>query len=115
MTDVKFPQWSVKVLQINVCMLVSFTSPLFFHFADPSTTTDAGCSENDVRLVNNNRFDLLDGRVEVCINRAWGTVCSELFDTNEARVVCGSFNGYGGCTQNCFCRSRKQLKGVTSG
>ncbi len=70
---------------------------------DPSTTTDAGCSENDVRLVNDNRSDHLDGRVEVCINRAWGTICSEGFNIDDAQVVCGSFNGSGGCTRCLYC------------
>ncbi len=82
------------------CVLVSFTC-LCFHHADPSTTTDAGCPENEIRLVNDSRsIDLLDGRVEVCINRAWGTVCSEGFNIDDARVVCESFNGSGGCVAN---------------
>ncbi len=69
--------------------------PLFS--LDPSTTTNANCSDNNVRLVNDSRSDLLDGRVEVCINRAWGTVCSEGFNDEDAQVVCGSFTGSGEC------------------
>lgn len=30
-----------------------------------------------------------EGRVEVCVNRAWGTVCSYNWGTQEANVVCG--------------------------
>ena len=30
----------------------------------------------------------LEGRLEICINGAWGTVCNDEFDTTAAMVVC---------------------------
>ena len=58
--------------------------------------TPAGiCSDGEVRLVNG--MDNTLGRVEVCINNAWGTVCNSRFGTNDARVICRQlgFNGDG--------------------
>ena len=39
----------------------------------------------------------LEGRVEVCFNNAWGTICDSGFSTSDAEVVCQAlgfpFNG----------------------
>ena len=48
--------------------------------------TSSNCTDGDVRLIGgDNEFG---GRVEVCVNRAWGTVCSQYWGSEEARVVC---------------------------
>ena len=49
------------------------------------------CTDGEVRLTGGNETR---GRLEVCINDAWGTVCSNSFGQNEAAVACGRLGGY---------------------
>ena len=44
------------------------------------------CSNDDVRLQGG--IDMREGRVEVCRNRTWGTVCNDTWNNRDAGVVC---------------------------
>lgn len=35
-----------------------------------------------------------EGRVEICINNAWGTVCDTFFGRRDAEVVCRQLDGF---------------------
>ena len=53
---------------------------------DPDSTVFRNCTDGDVRLVNSS--SPVEGRVEVCINNAWGSVCNNHFSSEDATVVC---------------------------
>ena len=44
------------------------------------------CEEGDVRLMDGS--DAKEGRVEICRNNMWGTVCDNGWDNEDARVIC---------------------------
>ena len=47
------------------------------------------CTDGDLRLMGGSNS--LEGRVEVCINRAWGTICDNGFNAEDATVICNHF------------------------
>jgi len=51
-----------------------------------ATTCTGECTDGDIRLQDGQ--NLLEGRVELCNNNQWGTVCDNLWDSNDADVVC---------------------------
>ena len=46
----------------------------------------ANCTNGEIRLMGGSGPH--EGRVEVCVNEAWGTVCSSGWSNSDAKVVC---------------------------
>ena len=62
-----------------------------------SSTLAGNCTHGEMRLVD--VFDDSDamtrrGKVEVCVNNAWGAVCRGSFSSPEADVVCKQQSGF---------------------
>ena len=63
---------------IIIIIIIIFLSHLLTH--------SLGCTTGDIRLQGG--ANSLTGRVEICNNRIWGTVCDDSWGAADARVVC---------------------------
>ena len=57
-------------------------STLFVHYF----ISIAPCTCGQLRLMGGNVS--IEGRVEICINNEWGTVCGDSWERTDASVVC---------------------------
>lgn len=59
------------------------------------------CQTGDLRLVEGDTPN--EGRVEVCVNGEWGTICDDGWGRREAMVVCNAlgFGREGEVVDNC--------------
>ncbi len=69
---------------VCVCVHFTFSKP---HVSDP----EFSCVNGSLRLADGDFAN--EGRVEVCINDIWGTICDDLWDNRDATVVCNQL-GY---------------------
>ena len=80
--------WSVTVGKL--CDTI--VSRLSINFYDHNATSPlVVCFSGMVRLVNTGSYDF-EGRVEVCVNGGWGTVCDNGWDATDAGVLCRQLN-----------------------
>ena len=78
------PVGVVSILK-HTCMNLYTSYP---HGTDLTSTNAANCSDGDIRLAQGP--NVREGRVEICLNNAWGTVCAQdvIFSSASAQVVC---------------------------
>ena len=60
------------------------------------------CRNGDIRLVNGT--SIYEGRVEICWNETWGTVCDGMWSESGAQVACRQL-GYPTVGNECACNS----------
>ncbi len=68
----------IQLIYLVSCMSVCL-------YAD-SRTNSSDCEDWSIRLQDG--ANVREGRVEICFNRAWGTICSDGFTEVDAGVVC---------------------------
>ena len=74
------------------------TSGFPIYLPDPLNTEFADCTTGEVRLedfTDNSSEGSRQGTIQICINHAWGSVCSDdFFDNTDAAVFCHQLSGF---------------------
>ena len=70
----------------------------FIYYHELAVSTMAGdCQDGEVRLsegVVDSENLTMDGRLEICFNNAWGSVCNNFFRAIDAQVACHQLPGF---------------------
>ena len=81
---------------VHMCTLYSMVTTLW-QCSTGISTPNGNCSDGQLRLEGGSDDvvqETREGRVEICINNAWGTVCRTLFGNPDAQVACHELGGF---------------------
>ena len=73
------PQYHVKVMNTVIKII-------YCAIKIDKQTDGTDCQDGDIRLVGGSTE--YEGRVEVCINRVWGTICGTYWPRRNSNIVC---------------------------
>ena len=76
----------MQQLYVNVSIIITQANHYVFILPDTNYTVDTSCNNGDVHLVGG--INELEGRVEICYNKIWGSVCHNSWGTADANVLC---------------------------
>ena len=85
----KHPQLDLTLIIHNILCMALCTKPDQWQCSllpSASSTPVGNCIDGQVRLMGGAYPN--EGRVEICVNNAWGAICDTQFDADDATVVC---------------------------
>ena len=80
-------------------------SHVLYTLTTAENTVRGFCSDGDLRLEgasDNTEHGSREGRIEICFNNAWGTVCNSSFNIPDAMVACNQLTGFERDGNNTF-------------
>ena len=82
---------------------------IYIHESKYYLTVVTSCTHGAVRLMNGSTSD--EGRVEMCVNGEWGSVCDSSWDRQEAQVVCRQLGYNPSCegTHSYTCKIHEEI------
>lgn len=67
-------------------------------FVPAQSTQYSDCFDGDLRLFGGETIN--KGNVQICFNNAWGSVCHDSWDNNDATVACAQLGFVSGKLNN---------------
>ena len=74
------------LLKVTTCTSSNLTTNCKLKHLKLCFPVSANCTDGQIRLRGG--ANMREGRVEICINRSWGTICDSYWDYREAEVAC---------------------------